>query len=160
MLMKKSWPPLSFTLHSRVFDGRVMVIMKNLLFHLGFATLITHELDAMTQSEWRLLFILRSLPEEIASFTFVVVHIPLIAALLWLTNSESPGIQHRSRIAFAIFLMVHVGLHKLLEHHPDYTFNTLLSLSLIYGGGLLGFLYLIAIAVSRLPYTNPVNQNS
>jgi hypothetical protein len=122
--------------------------MKNILFYLGFATLITHELDAMTQSEWRLLFILRSLPEQIASFTFVVVHIPLIAALLWLTNNESLRIQDWSRIMVATFLMVHAGLHKLLEHHPDYTFNSLLSLGLIYGGGLLGFLYWVSIFIS------------
>ena len=121
--------------------------MKYLLFYLGFATLITHELDAMTQLEWRLLFILRSLPEQIASLTFVIVHIPLIAALMWLTNHESPRIQHWSRIAVATFLMVHAGLHKLLEHHPDYTFNSLLSLGLIYGGGLLGFLYWISIFI-------------
>ncbi|MEM6436662.1 MAG: DUF6713 family protein [Cyanobacteria bacterium P01_D01_bin.115] len=38
--------------------------MNNLLFYLGFATLITHELDAMTQSEWRLLFILRNLSKK------------------------------------------------------------------------------------------------
>jgi hypothetical protein len=123
-------------------------MMKNLLFYLGFATLIAHELDAMTQSEWRLLFILRSLPEQIASFTFVVAHIPLIAVLLWLTNNESPPIQHWSRIAVATFLIIHAGLHKLLEHHPDYTFNSMLSLGLIYGGGLLGLLYLVAIFIS------------
>jgi hypothetical protein len=122
--------------------------MKNLLFYLGLSTLITHELDAMTQSEWRLLFILRSLPEQIASSTFVVVHIPMITALLWLTNNESPLIRHWSRIAVATFLMVHAGLHKLLEHHPDYTFNSLLSLGLIYGGALFGFLYWVSISLS------------
>ncbi|GBO53459.1 hypothetical protein APA_1366 [Pseudanabaena sp. lw0831] len=30
--------------------------MKNLLFNLGLATLFTHELDAVTQSEWHLLY--------------------------------------------------------------------------------------------------------
>jgi hypothetical protein len=124
--------------------------MKNLLFHLGFATLLTHELDAMTQSEWRILPILRSLPEQTASFTFVILHIPLIAALLWLTNNKSLRLQHWSRIAVATFLIVHIGFHKLLEHHPDYSFNSLPSLALIYGGGLLGFLYLILIFISSL----------
>ena len=121
--------------------------MKNILFYLGFATLITHELDAMTQSEWKLLFILRSLPEQIASSAFVVIHIPLIAALLWLTNKESQSIKTFSRIALAAFLIIHSGLHKLLENHPDYTFNSWLSLWLIYGGGLLGFLYLIQVFI-------------
>jgi hypothetical protein len=122
--------------------------MKNLIFCLGFATLITHELDAMTQSEWRLLFILRSLPEQIASFTFVVVHIPLIAGLLWVTNHEFLRIRSWSRILVSAFLIVHVGLHKLLEHQPNYTFNSLLSLGLIYGDGLLGFIYLGLIFIS------------
>jgi hypothetical protein len=122
--------------------------MQTLLFYLGFATLITHELDAMTQSEWRLLFILRRLPEEMASSTFVIAHIPLIAALLWLTHNESSPIQYWSRIAVATFLVVHAGLHKLLEHHPKYTFNSLLSHSLIYGGGLLGLLYGVSMLIS------------
>lgn len=127
--------------------------MKNLLFHLGFATLLTHELDAMTQSEWRILPILRGLPEQTASFTFVILHIPLIATLLWLTNNRSLYLQYWSRIAVAASLIVHIGFHKLLEHHPDYSFNSLLSLALIYGGGLIGFIYLI------LTFTSPL-QNS
>jgi hypothetical protein len=121
--------------------------MNNLLFHLGFATLITHELDAMTQSEWRLLFILHRWPEQIASATFVVLHIPLITILLWLTNNESLSIRHSSRIVVATFLIVHAGLHRLLKHHPNYTFDSTLSLSLIYGGGLLGFLYWVSISL-------------
>ncbi len=124
--------------------------MKNLLFYLGFATIITHELDAMTQSEWKLLFILRSLPEETASVAFVILHIPLIAALLWLTNNESQFIKSWSRIALSVFIIIHSGLHKLLENNPNYTFNSTLSLGLIYGGALFGLLYLILVFVSWL----------
>ncbi|MEM9927838.1 MAG: DUF6713 family protein [Cyanobacteria bacterium P01_D01_bin.50] len=122
--------------------------MNNLIFYLGFATIITHELDAMTQSEWKLLFILRSLPEEIASPIFVIIHVPLIAALLWLTNNESQVLKNWSKIALSTFIVIHSGLHKLLEHHPDYTFNSWLSLGLIYGAGLIGLLYLILVFIS------------
>lgn len=128
--------------------------MKNLLFYLGFATILTHELDAMTQSEWKLLFILKNLPEQIAPSVFVVIHIPLIAALLWLTNNESQFIKNWSRIALATFLIIHSGLHKLLENNPNYTFNSLLSLALIYGGGLLGLLYLIWVFMSWRSMSN------
>jgi uncharacterized integral membrane protein len=128
--------------------------MKNLLFYLVFATILTHELDAMTQSEWRLLFILRNLPEQTASLAFVVLHVPLIVALLWLTNSESEVVKNLSRIVFAGFLVIHSGLHKLLENSPNYTFNSSLSLGLIYGGGLLGLLYLILVFVFRLRKSN------
>ena len=122
--------------------------MKNLIFNLGFATILTHELDAMMQSEWKLLFILRNLPEETASYAFVILHVPLITILLWLTNNESEVIKNWSRIALAAFLIIHSGLHKLLENSPNYTFNSTLSLGLIYGGGLLGLVYLILIFMS------------
>ncbi len=128
--------------------------MKNLLLYLGFATILTHELDAIAQSEWRLLFILRSLPEEAASVAFVILHIPLIAALLWLTNNQSQLIKNWSRIALAAFLVIHSGLHKLLENSPNYTFNSSLSYSLIYGGGLLGLLYLIWVFMSWRSMSN------
>ncbi|WP_035991865.1 DUF6713 family protein [Leptolyngbya sp. KIOST-1] len=123
--------------------------MQNLLFYLGFATLMAHELDAMTQAEWRLLFVLRRLPEATAETAFVLVHIPLVAGLLWLTNHEAPGVKHWSRIAIAAFLAIHAGLHKRLDHHPLYSFDSALSMGLIYGGGVLGLLYLGAVFVSR-----------
>ncbi|NJN08079.1 MAG: hypothetical protein HC836_07800 [Richelia sp. RM2_1_2] len=122
--------------------------MKNLLFYLSFATIITHELDAMTQSEWKLLFVLKNLPEYTASPFFVILHIPLIALLLWLTNNQSLVIKNWSRIGLAGFLIIHSGLHKLLENNPNNTFNSSLSLRLIYGSGLLGLLYLILVFTS------------
>ncbi len=122
--------------------------MKNLLFYLGFATIITHELDAMTQSEWKLLFILRSLPEQIAPSAFVILHVPVIAVLMWLTNNKYLAVKNWSRIALSVFLIIHSGLHKLLENSPNYTFYSPLSLGLIYGGGLLGLIYLIGIFIS------------
>mgnify|MGYP001791536999 FL=1 len=122
--------------------------MKNLILYLGFATILTHELDAMTQSEWRLLFLLRNLPEQTASVAFVVLHVPLIAALLWLTNNESEVIKNWSRIALSVFLIIHTVLHKLLENSPNYTFDSTLSLWLIYSAGLFGLIYLILVFMS------------
>jgi hypothetical protein len=122
--------------------------MQNLLFYLGFATLMAHELDAMPQAEWRLLFILRDLPEPTAEVAFVLLHIPLVAGLVWLANSEVLRVRYWSRVAIATFLTIHAGLHKLLDHHPLYTFDSPLSLGLIYGGGLLGLLYVGAIMIA------------
>lgn len=124
--------------------------MKNIIFNLAFATILTHELDAMTQSEWRLLFILRNLPDQTASDAFVILHVPLIAVLLWLTNNESEIVKNWSRIPLCGFLVIHSGLHKSLENSPNYTFDSTLSLGLIYGAGLLGFVYLILVFVSWL----------
>ncbi|MGB7087057.1 MAG: DUF6713 family protein [Phormidesmis sp.] len=118
---------------------------KNLLFQLGFSTLITHELDAVAQSEWKILFVLRSLSEPIAASTFVAMHVPLVAILLYLTHHKSLSIQYWSRTLVALFLVVHAGLHKRLEwqHSPNYTFDSWLSVGLIMSSGILGFIYLV-----------------
>lgn len=116
--------------------------MQNLLFYLGFTTLITHELDAVAQSEWRLLFFLRQIPDSAASAIFIALHVPLLTFILWLTTHENDVARQRSQLALSSFLVIHAGLHKHLEHHLDYSFTSPLSLSLIYGGGLLGLAYM------------------
>jgi len=132
--------------------------MKNLCFNLGLATLATHELDAVTQSEWRLLYILNTLPEEIARTAFVIIHVPLFSLIFWLTFHEVLHIREWSRIAFSTFLIIHAGLHKALENHPLYTFNSPMSQWLIFGGGLLGLIYLIIIVTSNLFRTNSIRE--
>lgn len=119
--------------------------MKNLLFNLGLATLSTNELDAVTQSEWHLLYILNNLPEQIAANTFVVAHVPLFTIIFWLGFNENLKVKKWTRIIFSLFLIIHAGLHKALENHPLYTFNSLISKCLIFGAGLIGFLYLVAL---------------
>lgn len=122
--------------------------MNNLLFCLGFSTLVTHELDAVTQSEWRLLFILRRLPEQLAASVFVALHVPLLTLLSWLAFHESKPVRYWSRLVLSAFLIAHAGMHKRLEHHLAYTFTSPLSLALIYGAGLLGLAYIVSTLLS------------
>ena len=86
--------------------------MKNLLFNLGLATLSTHELDAVTQSEWHLLYILNNLSEAIAANTFVVAHVPLFTIIFWLGFNENLKVRELARIIFSLFLIIHAGLHR------------------------------------------------
>lgn len=126
--------------------------MRNLFFQLGFSTLLAHELDAMMQAEWRLLFVLRRFPDLLARHIFVALHIPVVAVLLWLTQHPSSLVQRWTRIVLSSFMVVHAGLHWNLRNHPLNTFMSLLSLSLIYGAGLLGFIYIVSdelLKVSR-----------
>ncbi len=123
--------------------------MKTILFYLGLSTLFTHELDAVSQSEWRLLYILRDLPEEISKNTFVALHVPLFAIIFWLVFNENINTKKWSRIILAAFFVIHAGLHKNLENHPLYTFNSPLSQGLIFGAGLFGLLYLVAEYVAN-----------
>jgi hypothetical protein len=133
--------------------------MKNLLFNLGLATLCTHELAAVTQSEWHLLYILNNLPEQIAANTFVVAHVPLFTIIFWLGFNDNPKVRKWARIIFSLFLIIHAGLHKAIENHPLYTFNSLISKSLIFGAGLIGLLYLIAL-IGETYSTKTGTQNS
>ena len=134
--------------------------IQNALFNLGLATLSTHELDAVTQSEWHLLYILNNLPEQIAADTFVVLHVPLFTIIFWLGFNGNPKVREWTRIIFSLFLIIHAGLHKALENHPLYTFNSLISKCLIFGAGLIGLMYLINLIGERFAYsqkTEPKN---
>lgn len=52
------------------------------VFYLGFGCLFSHELDATIQNEWRLLYVLRSMPDETAMTIFAGLHIPLFALIV------------------------------------------------------------------------------
>lgn len=115
--------------------------MRETLHYLGLGAIATHELDAVTQHEWRLLYVLRSLPEELARQGFVALHVPLFALMVWLTSHPRTRVRENSRLALAAFLVVHVGLHLRLSDHPLYTFHGLLSQAIILGAGLCGASY-------------------
>ena len=115
----------------------------NVVFCLMLATLFTHELDAMAQSEWQLLYVLRSLPSAEGQFWFVLLHVPLFASLLWLMQHPSLRVRLLTQISLATFAVVHAGLHYRLSSEPLYTFTSPLSLGIIYGAAVLGALFLI-----------------
>jgi hypothetical protein len=127
-----------------------MSAAKNGLFLLAFSALNAHELDAMSQHEWRLLFVLRDLPEALAEQAFVFLHVPLVAILLWLVFHQSTVVSAWSRRAICAFGVVHLGLHWHLQDHPAYTFHSFLSQLLIVGYAAAGFLYLLADSAETL----------
>lgn len=100
--------------------------------------LLGHELDAVTQSEWRLLPGLSSLSDDDGRRVFVALHLPLFAALVWALFLASATIQRRSRFGLALFMMVHVGLHATLEVPGVSSFPEVLSRLFIVGAGLVG----------------------
>ena len=112
------------------------------LTQLMLAVLFTHELDAMTQSEWRLLYVLRNLNDEQGRWWFVAIHIPLFWALIVLTHHASDQVQRASRVGLAAFCIVHALLHWRLASDPLSTFNSALSWGLILGAAALGATYL------------------
>lgn len=118
--------------------------MNAALYYLGLACLFTHELDAVTHSEWRLLFFLRSMPDAAASTFFVALHVPLFFGILWLSHHVRETVRHRARMVVAAFLFVHMVIHFSLSSTPEYEFHGVLSRALILSAGACGAAYLLA----------------
>ena len=118
--------------------------MKSTLFYLGLGILFTHELDAIANHEWRIMPILRSLPEQVGMNTFVLLHIPLFAVLIALVASNDERLRRLSQLGVSAFLLIHGGLHIWFANEPDYEFASTISNALIFGGALFGGLHLVA----------------
>ena len=119
-----------------------------LVFYAALAGLIGHELDPVHKREWRLLFVLRSMPEDAAREAFVLAHVPLLAALLWLLAWPEPSVQRGMMLGLDLFMIVHAGLHARLSSHPAYSFHTLPSRLLIFGTAALAAAHLAMLLLS------------
>lgn len=111
------------------------------LLLLGF--LAAHELDAVACREWRLLYVLRAMPEASARSAFIALHVPLFGGLAW-TAASAHAAAPASRLGVAIFAVVHAALHYRLRRAPDYAFHSPLSITLIAGAALCGATYTVA----------------
>ena len=115
---------------------------KDLAFYVGLGALMTHELDAVTNHEWRVLPLLRSLPDATGHWVFVAAHVPLFAIIVALVASRDARTRTFSRTALAAFMAVHGLLHVLYMGATAYEFASMLSNALIFGGAVCGALYL------------------
>ncbi len=115
------------------------------LFSLGLALLLAHELDAVRAGEWRLLPVLRSLPDARGRDAFILVHVPPLAALVWLAAHPSTVTRFWFQVATDDFLMVHMALHRAYAHHPAYDFHRALPRGLILGAGAVGALHAVLL---------------
>ena len=113
------------------------------LYYLGLSALCAHEMDAVMQTEWRLLYLLRTLPDEQAYPLFVALHVPLFYLFFWLSHHSNALIRGRFRLAVAAFLVIHAGLHLRLSGDEAYRFDGPFSNGLIWLSALCGFGYLV-----------------
>lgn len=113
------------------------------IFLLGVSLLFTHELDAMTHSEWRVLPVTSWLAPGLGRMVFVTLHVPIFALVLgWLTTRLPKRAAH-GQFWVSVFLVVHAGLHVAFSGQSHYTFEGILSNTLIFGAALCGALYLL-----------------
>ena len=115
--------------------------MKNFVFYLGMGALFTHELDAMPNHEWRVLPLVRMLPDKMGMDVFVIAHVPLFAFLIALVASSNPRTGSMSKLVISGVLVLHGLLHAIFMSHPNYEFASILSNTLIFGGAVCGAIY-------------------
>lgn len=130
------------TSHTEVLLETTAVNAQKVLIHFMLALLFTHKLDAATQSEWRLLYVLRTLSDEQGRWWFVALHVPLFFILTSLTNHSSERVQRWSRTVLALFCIIHALLHWRLCSDPLSTFHSPASWGWILGPAVLGVTYL------------------
>jgi hypothetical protein len=128
--------------------------MKNLIFYLGLAFLFTHELDAMTNSEWLVLPLLNLLSDELGQRIFVLLLIPIFAVIIALIASDKVSVREKSRLGFSLFLTLHGVVHFAFMGHANYEFESTLSNILIFGGAVCGSAYLGLWYSGRKKYAN------
>ncbi len=58
-------------------------------------------------------------------------------------SSHNPKTRRMARIGIGVFLLLHGFLHILFRHHPAYEFSNMYSNVLIFGGSILGIVYLV-----------------
>lgn len=102
------------------------------------ALLMAHELDAVAQSEWRLLPGLSLLEDGPGRRAFIALHVPLLMALTWAMFLSSEVVRRRTQLGLGAFMAVHVGLHATLEVPGVSSFPESLSRAFILGAGLVG----------------------
>ena len=122
--------------------------LQHYVFLIAFSLVNAHELDAIAQSEWRLLYVLRSFPDHVAQQYFVLLHVPLVAALLHLSFNSQGVVSLWTRSLICAFGPIHALLHSSLSNHPAYSFTSPLSLGLINGYAFAGVAYLLLGALS------------
>jgi hypothetical protein len=111
--------------------------------------MVAHEVDAALRAEWRLLYGLRSLQDEIAASAFVLLHLPLCVAVSHLVAHPDGTVRVRARAAFSAFAVVHAGLHWRLRDDPLSDFSSPASVACIAAGAIGGLAWFAANALAR-----------
>ena len=112
----------------------------DLVFLVGFAFLLVHEMDAVRCREWTILPVLSKLNDRMGYVVFMAIHVPLYALLFrGLLGDDNAGLI----VGLDVFLVVHLILHVLLRNHPENRFGSPLSWTLFTGAGVCGAIDLL-----------------
>ena len=117
-----------------------MDLVLNMLRAAELSLRVVHEMDAIRGKEWKMFIILKDMPEEKAYPIFMLLHIPLYTAILFLLFSS---FFQAGYYIVDIFLIAHLLLHLFFRDHPANRLNGPISKWIIYSSGALAVLHLI-----------------
>lgn len=117
--------------------------MKTIVYYLGISFFFTHEMDAVINMEWRLLYHLRTLPDVSSSAYFIALHLPLFFAFFYFGHHRNSKLKNGFRCMAAAFLVIHAALHFRLSDHELYAFSGIASNIYIYVSAIFGLLFLL-----------------
>ncbi len=119
-----------------------MLTPDHFFFWLGLALLLTHEMDAVMNKEWRVFPATAMFDDAVGYRVFTAAHVPLyLVILLGIASVERAGWMR----GLDIFFIAHVLLHVLFLRHPQYAFKSVLSWVLIAGCGIAGAADLLGV---------------
>ena len=121
-----------------------MQIAITIIFSIELALLFTHEMDAIRRQEWKMFIILKDMEDEKAYYAFLLLHIPLYAAVLFLLLSP---FSHIAYYVVDIFLLAHMLIHLEFRKHPANKLDGTISKMIIDLAGLLAMIHLIVISI-------------
>ncbi len=115
--------------------------MEEFFYWAMAACFFTHELDAVRRHEWRMLSVVRRIPDKLAEQVFVWLHAPLFLAIFWFSKD---GEMNSFTVGLSLFAVAHVGLHWIFRKHPNNEFDSFGSWALIDVTGFFGALYVMS----------------
>jgi hypothetical protein len=107
-------------------------------------------MDAVDKREWRLLFVLRRLPDDGALRWFIVLHLPLLVGLLSLVAAAPSPVVRWLEGGVDAFLVVHAGLHERLALRGERWFAAPFSRSLIWSAAAFGALHAVHLVATAV----------
>ncbi len=112
------------------------------MFALAFSLLVSHELDAMIRAEWELLPGLETLSPDLAPDVFNLLHVPLVAAAVWLVTSPNGRTRRLTMIVCESLFVGHAIAHTLVRGAERYQFEPPVETMTVYGAAVVSAIHL------------------
>ena len=119
-----------------------IIDLIEIAFIFALSLLLLHEMDAVHKKEWNMFITLKDMPDERARNIFIVGHLPLYFAVLFLMANGWMIGNYLLYYGVDVFLIVHAILHFYFRKHKRNKFNSVFSKTIIYMPAVFGIIHL------------------